>query len=303
MNSNLDLAEMDRRFGIPGVARVCEGNGGLGRVTITSSEAKGEIYLHGAQVTSWCPRTHEEVLFVSSKARWQDGQAIRGGIPICFPWFGPKADDSNAPAHGFARIRTWQLESIVEKDAGVVVTVFTQSDEFTRRWWPAEFHLVHRATFGSDLRLELICRNTGNSPLRFEEALHTYNRIKDIANVELQGLKGAQYLDTIDSNRQKTQVGNVTFASRTDNAFVDTPTAVTLTDPGLRRRIRLEKTNSHSTVVWNPWSDTAAKMQDLGEGEWRHFLCVEGCNIMDSAVTLGPGEEHKMTALLSTERL
>jgi glucose-6-phosphate 1-epimerase len=179
---------LDRRFGIPGVARIGEGNGGLPRIQITGSRAEGEIYLHGAQVTSWKPAGHEEVLFLSTKSRWQEGQAIRGGIPICFPWFRTKADDPEAPAHGFVRTKSWQLESIVEEEPGVVVTMSIESDEQTRRWWPGEFRLVCRAVFGSELTLELTCTNTGITDLRFEEALHTYNRVSDVANLRLQGL-------------------------------------------------------------------------------------------------------------------
>src|SRR5215470_20357967 len=114
MNATSTFEELDRRLGIPGVARVCEGNGGLLRVQITNPHCEGEMYLHGAQVTSWKPAGHDEVLFLSSKSSWQEGQAIRGGIPICFPWFRAKTDDPHAPAHGFARTKMWQLESIAE---------------------------------------------------------------------------------------------------------------------------------------------------------------------------------------------
>ena len=303
MNATVNLAELDRRFRIPGVARVCEGNGGLPRVEIRGPDATGEIYLHGAHVTSWRPKGHNEVIFVSSKSRWQEGQAIRGGIPICFPWFRAKGDDPKAPAHGFVRTRTWQLESIVEDDAGVAITMHTESDEQSRRWWPAEFRLLHRATFGSALKLELICANTGKTPLRFEEALHTYNQVSEVANVRLEGLESTHYLDNTDSNKEKRQAGEGAIATQTDNAFLGTQHAVDLIDPVLRRRIRLEKTNSRTTVVWNPWRESAAKMQDLGDDEWKQFVCVEASNIMDAAVTLEPGQEHKITAVLSVGKL
>ena len=261
------------------------------------------MYLHGAHVTSWRPADHDEVLFLSTKSRWQEGHAIRGGVPICFPWFRAKADDPQAPAHGFVRTRMWQLESIVESDAGVVVTMFTESDEQSRRWWPAQFRLAHRATFGSELRLELVCSNTGTTPLRFEEALHTYNRVADVANLHLQGLDGTRFRDNTDSNKEKRQLHDIVIASQMDNAFLDTQSAVDIVDPELRRRIRLQKSNSLTTVVWNPWREGSARMQDLGDGEWRQFLCVEASNIMESAVTLEPGEKHTMTALLSVTKL
>jgi glucose-6-phosphate 1-epimerase len=297
------VEELDRLFGIPGVARVCEGNDGLLRILITGSQAEGEMYLHGAQVTSWKPAGNDEVLFLSSRSRWQEGQAIRGGIPICFPWFRAKADDPKAPAHGFVRTKSWQLESIVENKSGVSVTMSSESNEQTRRWWPAEFRLVYRVVFGSELTLELTCTNTGKTDLRFEEALHTYNRVSNVANVRLQGLDAVQFLDNIDSNRAKVQHGDVTIASATDNAFMGTPNDVDLIDPKFHRHIRLKKANSLTTVVWNPWSEGGARLGDLGDGEWTQFLCVEASNILASSVSLSPGEEHKMTAVLSAAKL
>jgi glucose-6-phosphate 1-epimerase len=296
------VAEFDRRFGIPGVARVCEGNGAMPRVQITSSLGEGEIYLHGAQVTSWKPAGTEEVLFLSAKSRWEEGQAIRGGIPVCFPWFRGKANDPQAPAHGFVRTKAWQIESIVENGSGVTVSMFTESDERTQRWWPGEFRLVQRATFGSELSLELVCTNTGTTPLRFEEALHTYNRVADVHDARLHGLDTVSFLDNTDSNREKTQRGDAALASQTDNAYVNTQNAVDLLDPKMHRRIRLTKANSLTTVVWNPWREGANKLRDLGDDEWTQFLCVEASNILSFAINLEPGQEHRMLAVLSVAK-
>ena len=297
------VEELERRFGIPGVARICEGNGGLPYIQITGSHAEGEMYLHGAQVTSWKPAGNDEVLFLSTKSRWQEGQAIRGGIPICFPWFRSKTDDPKAPAHGFVRTKSWQLESIVQHEPGVLVSMSIESDEQTRRWWPAEFRLVHRVCLGAELTLELVCTNTGKTGLRFEEALHTYNRVADVANVWLQGLDTVHFLDNTDSNSEKVQHSDVKIASATDNAFLGTQNVVDLIDLGLRRRIRLEKSASRTTVVWNPWRDGAAQLKDLSDGEWRQFLCVEASNILGASISLAPGEEHRMTAVLSVAKL
>jgi len=301
MNGVVTMAELDRQLGIPGIARVSEGNSGLARVEITGPFGEGELYLHGAHVTSWKPAGNEEVLFVSTKSRWEEGQAIRGGIPICFPWFRAKSDDLHAPAHGFVRTKQWQLESIVEKDNGVAVTMFTQSDEHTRKWWPGEFRLAHRVTFGSELRLELVCTNTGTTPFRFEEALHTYNRIANIQDARLQGLDGVSYLDNTESNKKKTQHGDVIIASPTDSAYCNTQNEVDLLDANKKRRVRLRKEHSLTTVVWNPWGEGAARLQDLGDGEWRQFLCVEASNVMDAAIHLAPGEEQTMAAILTVE--
>jgi glucose-6-phosphate 1-epimerase len=283
--------------------RVSEGNGGLARVAIANSRVQGELYLHGAQVTSWRPSGHGEVLFLSTKSRWHEGQAIRGGIPVCFPWFRAKADDPHAPAHGFARTRTWQLQSIVQNDTGITVTMSLDSDEQSRQLLPADSRLLYRATFGSELTLEHECTNTGTMPLRFEEALHTYNRVSEVACVRLQGLGGACFLDNTDSNREKTQLSDMLITSPTDNAYLRTQSAVDLIDRKLGRRIRLRKANSNTTVIWNPWREAGEALGDLGDGEWQRFLCVEASNIMNSAVALAPRQEHKMTAALSVEIL
>ena len=296
------MAELNRRFAIPGVARISQGNGGIPRVQITSSRCEAEMYLHGAHVTSWKPAGSDEVLFLSAKSQWTDGQAIRGGIPICFPWFRAKANDPQAPAHGFVRTKAWQLESILEEDDAVVVSMVTESDEHTRRWWPGDFRLVHRATFGSQLELELVCANTGTTPLRFEEALHTYNHVADVQHVRVLGLDTVRFLDNTDSNKEKVQRGDLAISSQTDSAYLNTSVTVELSDPKMRRRIRLAKANSLTTVVWNPWREKASEMRDLGEDQWTNFLCIEASNILDTAVDLAPGQEHRMTAVLGVDK-
>lgn len=297
----MDLAtitELDRRYGIPGIAQVVAGNGGLAKVTLATGKTVGEIYLHGAHVTSWQPRGAEEVLFVSSQSRWQEGRPIRGGIPLCFPWFAGKADDPSAPAHGFVRTKTWQLESITQAGDAVTVSMFTDSNDETKRWWPADFHLAYRATFGSTLNLELEVRNTGTSSLRFEEALHSYFRVGHIEKARLHGLNTVQYVDKTDSNRKKTQQGPIVIASETDRIYLKTTGAIDLDDQSLGRRIEVAKENSFTTVIWNPWVEKAKALSDLGDDEWVQMLCIETCNVSDSAVELAPGQRHKMQAII-----
>lgn len=297
-----DVDAMNRRCAIEGIAQVVPGNGGLLKVRITSAAADAEIYLHGAQVTAWKPAGAEEVIFVSARSQWQDGKAIRGGVPICFPWFRAKADDAHAPTHGVVRTRQWRLDSItLETDASVVVVCSTASDESTRHWWPHEFRLTHRITVGSTLKMELTARNTGSTPLRFEEALHTYFRVGAAESVRVSGLDGVTYLDNTDANRAKVQSGDVIFTRATDNAYLDTKTPLALVDPVLHRTVRTEKRNSDTTVVWNPWQQGAASLSDLGDEEWRVMACVEASNILESAIHLGPGEEHTMRSILSIE--
>ncbi len=297
------IAGSDRRFEIPGVAQVVAGNGGLPKVYITSPEAAGEMYLHGAHVTSWKPAGKEEVIFLSSHSKFEAGKAIRGGVPICFPWFGGKGDDPKAPAHGFVRAKSWQLESIAQAGGAVTVSMFTESNEDTRKWWPVEFRLVHRATFASDLSLELEVTNTGKTPLRFEEALHTYHRVGNIEDTRVRGLDGVFYLDKTDSNRKKVQHGEIAIVAETDSVYLNTGDAIEIEDPVLHRRTRITKQDSRTTVVWNPWVEKARSFSDFGADEWRQMICIEASNVSVFAVDLAPGQQHRMKAVVRVAAL
>ena len=253
------------------------------------------MYVHGAQVTSWKPAGTEDVIFLSDHAQWNEGIAIRGGVPICFPWFRAKADDPKAPAHGLVRTRAWQLESITREGDSVAVAMVTASDEDTRKWWPADFRLVHRATFATELSLELAITNTGTTPIRFEGALHTYHRVGHIESVRICGLDGVTYLDNIASNQQKTQHGDIVISKQTDNAYLNTQGVIELLDPELRRRVRITKENSLTTVIWNPWREGARSLSDLGNDEWQQMVCIEASNVLGYAVSVAPGERYVMT--------
>jgi glucose-6-phosphate 1-epimerase len=295
----LTTEELERRFGIAGRAQVLADAAGLPKVRLTAPQSIGEMHLHGAQVTSWRPVGAEEPIFLSRQARWEEGKAIRGGIPICFPWFRAKADNDRAPAHGFVRTKIWMLESIEQTADGITVSMCTQSDPDTRRWWPADFRLLHRVTFGSELKLELTVSNSGTKPFRFEQALHTYYRVGDVRKVRIRGLDGVAYLDNTDSNKKKKQKGDVVISSPTDNAYMDTQNPLQLLDPVLNRSIQITKQNSNTTVIWNPWADGARALSDLGDDEWQHMVCVEGSNILENAVELAPSADHKITVTMT----
>jgi glucose-6-phosphate 1-epimerase len=291
------IDELNERFGITGTVQVTGGNGGLAKLAISGSLAEAEIYLHGAQVTAWRPGGEEEVILLSGHSKWEDGRAIRGGIPVCFPWFRAKADDPNAPAHGFVRTKEWTLESVYAGEDGTVTVVCaTRSDEGSRRWWPNEFRLTHRIAVGRTLGMELTVTNTGSTAFRFEEALHTYFKVVDVEQVDVRGLEGVTFLDNLDGNREKAQADGLRLTGPVDNAYVDTRSDVEFADRVLGRRVRTAKENSSTTILWNPWRQGAAKLGDLGDEEWKQMICVEAGNILGSAISLDPGQEHTMRA-------
>jgi glucose-6-phosphate 1-epimerase len=303
MSTELTIEELERRFAIEGTAHVAPGNCGMPKVRVSTPRAEGEMYLHGAQVTSWKPGGAEEVIFVSDRAQWHEGIAIRGGIPICFPWFRAKADDPRAPSHGFVRTKAWQLESIAREGDDVVVAMSTASDDDTRKWWPFDFRVIHRVTFGSELKLELTVTNTGSNAFRFEEALHSYHRVEHIEKVRITGLDSVSYLDNTESNRKKTQQGDVAITKQTDNAYLDTEHPIELLDGKMHRRISTAKEHSRTTVVWNPWREGAKSLSDLGDDEWQQMACVEVSNILGFAVELAPGQEHTLRANIAVQNL
>jgi glucose-6-phosphate 1-epimerase len=293
------IEELNSRLGIAGRAQVLADEAGIPKVCISTPRCNGEMHLHGAQVTSWEPAGAEEVIFLSRQARWEEGKAVRGGIPICFPWFRAKADDSHAPAHGVVRTKVWMLESIEQNAGGITVSMSTQSDPDTRRWWPADFRVLNRVTFGSELKLELTVSNTGAKPFRFEEALHTYYRVGDVRRVRVRGLDGVTFLDNTDSNKKKKQNGDVVISSPTDNAYMNSQNPLQLIDPVLNRSIQVTKQNSDSIVIWNPWAEGARALSDLGDDEWHDMVCVEGSNILGNAVELAPSANHKITVAMT----
>jgi glucose-6-phosphate 1-epimerase len=293
--TTLTATELDRRFGIASLAQVLADKAGLPKVRVTAPQCSGEMHLHGAQVTSWEPAGVEEVIFLSQRASWAEGKAIRGGIPICFPWFRAKSDDPHAPAHGFVRTRIWRLESIEHNGDDITVSMSTESDADSHRWWPADFRVLQRVTFGSELKLEFTVSNTGASPFRFEEALHAYFRVGDARSVRIGGLDGAAYFDNTDSNSRKWQKGDVVMSSPTDSAYINTQNSLRLLDPVLNRQVHIAKQNSRSTVIWNPWAEGAHALPDLGGDEWQRMICAEASNILEDAVELIPTADHTMT--------
>jgi glucose-6-phosphate 1-epimerase len=288
------VRDSNRGFEIPGIAEVIEGNGGLPKVRITSPACVGEIYLHGAHLTSWKPAGREEVLFLSSCSRWEAGRAIRGGIPISFPWFAHWEENPDAPDHGFVRTKAWQLDSIsLDKDI-ITVKMSTESGESTKKWWPHDFRAVLRATFGQQLDLELEVTNTGKTSLRFEEALHAYFRVGNVEMVRTKIPDALRYIDKTDLHQVKTQFDDIWINSETDSVYLNTVDEIELVDPLLQWRVFIAKENSHTTVAWNPWAQKASSMSDLGADEWKQMICIEPSNVADSTVELAPGHQHAL---------
>ena len=288
---------------LPGTIRIEPGHGGLRRVVIGTAQADAEIYLHGAHVTQFQPRGQKPVLFMSGKSWFEDGKPIRGGVPVCFPWFGPRQDGKTGPAHGFARLLEWDLIGAQEtRDGAVEINLRFASDAAPRKKWDSGFEVNYRVTVGTALGMELRVRNPSNQPMRFEEALHTYLAVGDVRQVRIEGLAGTSYSDRVGTPHTETEgAAPIRIVAETDRIYMDTQATCVVHDPGRQRRLVVEKTGSDTTVLWNPWIAKAQAMPDFGDDEWPAMLCIETCNVREHAVTLAPGQSHAMGAVIRVE--
>lgn len=290
-------------FDIPNALRFEETSGGLVRAVISTPAAEAHVYLQGAHVTHWTPRGQRPVLFVSPKSRFAPGKAIRGGVPVIFPWFGARGDGRSGPAHGFARTMAWAIEGArLRNDGKVEITLALAPNDATRDFGYTTFHVRFRVAVGSELEMELETCNDAQEPLTYEEALHTYFAVADIHQASVSGLEGTTYIDKTDGFKRK-KLGNepVRIDKETDQVHLSTKSACVVHDQVWKRRIIVEKSGSDSTVVWNPWIEKSKGMTDMAPEGWKEMICVETANAADNAVYLFPGASHKLTVWIRVE--
>jgi D-hexose-6-phosphate mutarotase len=291
------------RTSLPDWVLLVEGASTLPRLDISTPTAIAQAYLHGAHLTGWQPATTSEpVIWLSANSLFRPDKPIRGGVPICLPWFGPHASDKAAPAHGFARLVDWALTAAEESADGVTLAFSLRSDGVSPPVWTHPFLATCRLRIGSRLTMELDVQNSGSEPFTFEEALHTYFAVQNVERVTIGGLHKLEYLDKVaDFDRMTQDDERIRFTGETDRVYVDTTATCVIHDPGLKRRIVVGKSGSRSTIVWNPWIDKARAMADFGDAEWRSMVCVETGNVGSDAIRLTPDQSHTMRVEISVE--
>ena len=263
------------------------------------------ISLHGGQVVEWRPKHQETpVLWVSKLATYTPGKAIRGGVPICWPWFGAHPTSPQLPGHGYARISSWDIAATERMNDGAIrVRLTMQDSEMSLAHFPSSVGLAVQITVGNELTVELTTTNESNQDIVLTEGLHTYFKVGDVSAIEVQGLEGAQYVDLIRGSAITTQEGPIRFDGELGRIFTNSNGTCVIEDQGLGRRIVVSKRGSLSTAVWNPGSHTAIKIVDLGEDEWRDMVCVEGANALENFVTVKSGAAHTHIAVYSAESI
>jgi len=287
----------------PQSVQLATGPGGFPRFEVNSPLAQADVYLHGAHIAHYAPAGEAPLLFLSRQSYYEAQKPIRGGVPVVFPWFGERPE--GGPAHGFARLRSWAAETVSEESDGTVTLVLRLNpDEETTRLWRGDWVLRHRITIGRTLAMELQITNTGSTPLECEEALHTYFAVHNVREIDVAGLENAEYLTVIEDAPRKRQDGEpIRFRRETDRAYINTESDLAIHDPGFSRTIVIRKSQSRSTVVWNPWSGKARAMVDFDENEWPSMVCVETGNLKDNRLVIEPGTTHSTRTELITRPL
>ncbi len=299
-----EIQALNERFGAPGRVNFHAGPGGLIQVAVSGTAATAAICLQGAHLTTWGRHGEPPVVWLSPDARFAPGKSIRGGVPVCWPWFGPHETEARFPAHGFARTVPWAVEAVDAGDADVTRLEFRLvGDSASRAMWPHACELRLEVAVGAALEMALVTRNTGAEPITIGQALHTYFEVSDVRNVRVEGLEDCPYLDKVEGMARKRQSGPVTFDREVDRIYLDHPADCRIVDPGHARAIRIRKSGSASTVLWNPWIEKAAHMGDLGPDGHLRMVCVESANAAGDVVRIAPGVAHRMAVRYEVEAL
>jgi glucose-6-phosphate 1-epimerase len=292
----MDLAQLNTEYGIANQIEFVSGKGDFPYIKVTTDQAEALISIYGGQVLSFQPKgANDDLLFVSENAYYTPGKAIKGGIPICWPWFGPDPEGQGRPNHGFVRNRLWQVigtEAIGDSATRIVLGLSDTED--TRELWPHPFELRLEITVGSILNLALVSRNLGDRPYTLTQALHSYFTVGDITQTKVLGLDGTSYIDKVDENKVKPQSGDVEVTAEVDRIYQAVPSELTIVDGALNRRLRINSSGNQTAVVWNPWVELSAKSGDLAADDYTRFICVETTNAADDVVTVPAQDEYRL---------
>ncbi|MGB5835118.1 MAG: D-hexose-6-phosphate mutarotase [Thiohalocapsa sp.] len=299
----MDIAKANEEFGIEGTLQICNGRG-FPLIRIDNEHARAEICTYAGQILSYQPEhQHVDLLFVSEHAYFKAGKAIKGGIPVCWPWFGPDPADRGRPDHGFVRTLQWTLLlTEIMVDGATRVRLGTRSNDATLALWPHRFALELDVTVGPTLGVALVSRNTGDTPMTLTQALHAYFKIGDVRQAQVLGLAGHDYIDKVGETVERSQSGPINFDGPVNRIYLETADDLMIDDPCFERRICIEREGSNSAVVWNPWIEQSRAMNDFGDDEYLRMVCVETTNAAKDAVQVPPGGSYRLATSYGIRR-
>jgi glucose-6-phosphate 1-epimerase len=279
---------------------------------IHTAHGEALIAQQGAQLLSYQPHEQPPLVWLSETAEYRHGQSVRGGVPVCWPWFGnldrnpvnirAAYQGDKPPAHGLVRALDWQLDDIADEQGQLSVHFSFDASQGLPGWaHSARLELVMR--FGERLTLEMTTHNLGDKPLPLTQALHTYFAVSDCRQVSIEGLQGNRYLDAMENWGERQQHGLIRFTGETDRVYLDVEKTLVIQDPLWERGIHVKAGGSRSAVVWNPWIDKAARLSQMSDDAWTGMLCIETARVVDDAMSVAPGRSETMKVEIWSEPL
>jgi glucose-6-phosphate 1-epimerase len=289
----MNVDDLNDKFGIEGEVGFSEMDGELVYLSVWNKYGEADICLYGAHVTHYQPADNFEVFYMSPDSEFEVGKPIRGGIPVCFPWFGPHVSDASLPVHGFARLMYWDVLDVkVLPEGETLVQLGLASNAETKAYWPYDFSAELTLVVGRKLGVRLKVTNTGSEAFTYTSALHSYFNISAIEHIQIEGLKDTAYYNGFETELHHQTIEMLTITEETNRRYINAANACGIHDPAFFRTIVVEKAGSNVTVVWNPWEETAKKIGDLPDDGYHAFVCVEAVNAYNDAITLNPGQNH-----------
>ena len=295
----IDLEKLEDKFSIEGEIGFAELEENMAFITIYNKYAEADICLYGGHITNYKTHKTVEMLWMSLESNFQEGLPIRGGIPVCFPWFGQHKTDTSKPQHGFARLMYWNvLETASQPDGETLVRLQLCSSPETKAYWDHDFCAELSVIVGKTLSVTLKVSNTSSTPFEYTSALHSYFSLSSVNEINIEGLQNTKYHNQLEPGDfiQESQLLEIKKAET--RHYYDTEATCIINDPYFNRRISVEKTGSKVTTVWNPGEETCKKIDDMPDDAFHTFVCVETVNAFNDAIKLAPGETHETTAII-----
>jgi len=298
----VDIDELDEKFSIEGEVGFAELEEDMIFLSVSNKYAEADICLYGAQITNYKTHNTMDILWMSPESNFTEGSPIRGGIPVCFPWFGPHKTDESKPQHGFARLMCWDvLETAVLPKGETLVRLQLCSSEETKAFWDYDFFAELEIIVGKTLSVALKVTNTSAKSFEYSSALHSYFNISSIEEILIEGLQNTKYHNQLEPGDFIQETEKLEIHNPVTHHYYDTETTCVIDDPVFNRRIQIAKSGSTCTTVWNPWEETCSKIDDLPDDAFQSFVCVETVNAFNNTIELAPGETHETTAIIGLE--
>lgn len=298
----LDIDELDEKFSIEGEVGFAELEENMAFITVSNKYADADICLYGAHITNFKPHKTMPVLWMSPDSKFQEESPIRGGIPVCFPWFGPHKTESSKPQHGFGRLMYWNVLETVSLPTGeTMVRLQLCSSAETKIFWNHDFCAEMTVTVGKTLTATLKVTNTSSTPFEYSCALHSYYYVSSIEEIAIDGLLNTKYYNQLEPGDFIQDTPLLEIKKAETRHYYNTETDCIIIDTLFNRRIRVAKSGSKITTVWNPGEETCRKIDDMPDDAFHNFVCIEAVNAFNDVIKLAPGETHETSVIIGID--